>query len=436
MAQILVRLGPVVGDQRVLGVGRRRVLQAVYPDVLHPTEGTIVMLEGPSQPWSTAQRGLRVREVPEACVSLAVASGRPATRWARLPRASTAVVIDPDGWAAELVVGGPADAFTYLLNYAGWRLTDFPNRHIEVQEYSSSTGTLWVVLSEAVPRPDHDPRPFPPWEGPEWEPPPPVVPAPEPVRVHLSLSFVEVEFFDGGILFDHDGQSVSWADETCREVLNHLREELHQELPEGVQVEGAGQTDGSIIWDVRGLQGLHGRFRLRRFERLATAQRQRPTWLPAVTVLQRDDELEPDDLADLLDIPALGLDSRGDALRRLFRRRDRGVHVQVLWGRSLLLPFLAQDGGVRWWAWETAEDGNATYLFRPVDEHAFERLKEWTSGLARRYELLEGAELRAELGYVTKVIHHNGEDDPLGRWWAALCGRVGLPAEREDGEVW
>lgn len=106
-----------------------------------------------------------------------------------------------------------------------------------------------------------------------------------------------------------------------------------------------------------------------------------------------------------------------------------GARVSIAPWRALVIPLRAHDGGPRWYAWETVEDDHATYLFRPRDDDARDRMLAWTQAPgARRGELLRDEALQAELGYVRRVMHRDGGGRPLGTWWPRLCRAVGIPS--------
>jgi hypothetical protein len=126
-----------------------------------------------------------------------------------------------------------------------------------------------------------------------------------------------------------------------------------------------------------------------------------------------------DKFQELCSLEAFGMSSRAWALRELYGIRDKDRTTGILPGKALLFPVRATDGGPDWLVWETFVDDRATYVFRPEDEGAESRLRDWLSADGRRKVLLGSDELQREVGYVRRVFHRH-ED-----WWRRVCAVLG-----------
>ncbi len=321
----------------------------------------------------------------------------------------------------------------FILNYAGWRISDFPPDAAEVLICDTDIGAVWIVTPQTVTVPAAEGPPVParstftapaypsfPATGGHRLPPPP---SPLPLPFSRHLRFVDLEFAEGAVSFALDHRRAALPSEQSREVYNPVRDLLDEELPAGVRLVGEEHPDGSVTGEVRGLERLAEVFEralFRQFVRQSCAARD---WLDAEKLAAErpggGGRRDPD---GLIDIPEFGLGKRAEAFHRLFAHRDREERVSILPGRALVVPLPALDGGHRWYAWETMEDDHATYLFRPADPDARDRMLAWTQMPgAKRRDLLDDKNLQAELGYARRVMHHDGGEQQLGRWWAHLC---------------
>ncbi len=118
----------------------------------------------------------------------------------------------------------------------------------------------------------------------------------------------------------------------------------------------------------------------------------------------------------------------GHAFRLLYGARHAAEPVRILPGHGFVVPLDGVDGGPRWYAWETVDTKNATYLFRPADEVALRKMLAWTALLgAKRMEMIGNPTERADLGFVCRLFHRAG-DGHLERWWATVQRTIGHTA--------
>ncbi len=89
----------------------------------------------------------------------------------------------------------------------------------------------------------------------------------------------------------------------------------------------------------------------------------------------------------------------------------------------MLLPVDAADGGPPWLVWEMLVQNRATYLFKPSEDQRAQRLA-WLADPDRRWlDIIQQRSLRAEPGFVKRVLHRDG-DRVLERWWRELRGAL------------
>lgn len=463
MSFLLARLGPVTGPgEREVIARKKQESQAVSPELLAVPEGAIVLLRGAAPPWATGTRVLLAPwpGIPDVATIWSARAGRRRERLGPALSSRGNWVIDHRGVACEVGHGRADGHPVVVLNYAGWRLGDFPDEPVDVVECRTEGGLVWIVTPEAVPAPAPEPVPSlatgdlsaarlptaelthnaapsfgrsPPPSAPA-HPTPAHLPAPPPTPTPFTfrLRFIDLVFSDGAVSFAVGPERVVLACDSAREVHNDLRDVLDEELPGGVTVVGAVHPGGTITCEARGLDRLADLFEralFKQFVRQSVAARE---WLDAEELASRrpggGGRREP---SDLLGIDAFGFGPRADAFRRLFAHRDRSERVRMLPGRAMVIPLPPSDGGARWYAWETVKDDHATYLFRPPDTGALHRMLAWTQrpGASRR-ELLADRDLQAELGFVRRVMHRAAEGEQLGRWWARLCAAIGFRADR------
>ncbi len=455
MPFLLARLGPATGPGEREVIARKvREPQPVGPDLLALSVGDVVLLEGTSPPWARGSRVVLTRwpdRLPDVEAIWATRAGRRREVLGPLVPTRGHWVLDDRGVACEVGRGRTDGPVAVVLNYAGWRMGDFLNEPVDVEVCPTEAGMVWIVTPQAVPTPLADtptpPRRMPPaavavdlssWPGGGYSEgavnsgSQPVVysryelPAATPFS--KTLKFVDLDFTDGAVSFDVDDRRVVLVSDPAREVYNNLRDILDEELGGGVRAVGEVHPDGSATGEVRGLERLAQVFERAMFKQFVRQSVAAMTWLDAGDLASRRPGGRGDrDPADLLDIDAFGFGPRADAFRRLFAHRDHTERVSVLPARALVIPLPACDGGPRWYAWETVEDGRATYLFRPADVGTRDRMLTWTQAPgSKRRELLDDKELQAELGFVRSVAHHDEGDEQLGRWWARLCAAIGL----------
>ncbi len=456
MPALLARLGPVTAPgEREVHARRHRESQAVPGEVLRMADGDVALLTGTGPPWQGGGRVVVTRwpeSLPEVEAIWAARTGRSREVIEPLMSSRGNWTLDNRGVPCEIGFARTGASVSFVLNYAGWRIGDFPSDPIEVIVCSTAAGVVWIVTPEAVPEPAAEialepraqPGPWGTWTTapynvsvpalpspptrvrPPQSPPPP----PPPPPFDLALRFVDLDFADGAVTFRLRGRAVTVAHALSRDIYNAVRERFDEEMPEGVQVEGSVGPDGTVEATVHGLGALAARFERVQFQQFVRDSCTAPTWLDAGDLARRRPggvgRPEPD---DLLDIPEFGLDRRAEAFRRLFARRTVGERVNLLPGRAVIVPLPATDGGPAWFAWETVTDDHATYLFRPPDDVTRDRMLAWTQDpTSRRRELLDDEPLQSELGYVRRVLHLDEGDDPLGSWWRRLCAATGMVA--------
>jgi hypothetical protein len=446
MPFLLARLGPVLDpDTREVLVRGQVERQAVGPQVRKLREGAVVLLCGTKPPWLDAHTA-----------SLSTwPTGLPGVQalWSTHRTGVLHVTVDPEcgsrgvwvlderGKPCELGFGRSGGPMAFVLNYAGWRISDFPEGPTEVVVCTTALGTVWIVTPTAVPQPgDGRPSSYPaataarfPVALSERSPDEPAarsasepasIAPPLPVtRFGLHLRFQDIQFADGGVTVPVHGHAIFVATDQARHVYQEVRELFDEVLPQGVEVVGTLRGGQPEVTELRGLDAMAALFDTvehRAFVRRSCAAE---SWLDAHELAAHGSGGRRDP-ARLLDIPEFGFDRRADAFRRLIAIRDPEARVSVLPGRAMVIPLAASDGGAPWYAWETVIDDHATYIFRPTTDEARDAVLAWTRQPSRQ-ELLGDKALQAELAFVRRVRHLDGGDDALGSWWAGVCRVVG-----------
>lgn len=286
MAHLLARLGENVGD------GRRCIhyrggdhVDAVAQSVAAAADGSVVLVEGQGPPWDRPVR-VDLRSWPGDLPA-------PEELWSRRQATETADLIhevviagqwvgDPRGVPCEL---GRTRAGLIVLNYAGWRLLDFPPGPIAVIPCRAAERVVWVVPPSSVPAPredrdDDDLGLLPPVvltaptpashrvSTPAWvfTPPtqtrlaafrpgrqPPTRPRRAPRDVRARVPFRDLTFEDRSVWVHLNGRKYRVAAPSSRSVYNALRSGLDQERPDGVEVNGTLYDGGHYEFDVVGL---------------------------------------------------------------------------------------------------------------------------------------------------------------------------------------
>jgi len=253
-------------------------------------------------------------------------------------------------------------------------------------------------------------------------------PSPEPDSpFRQARRWVDLEFSDGSVATLVGNRRAVVQTALARSVYQAILPELQERLPDGVIVHGLFEARGAITARIDGLEALADIFAAVQYERFIRKVSQSDEWQDADEVLAARPGSSGDPV-DLLSVPELGFDKRPEAFRRLFASRDPAELIRFVSRRSIVVPLPSADGGPRWYAWETVEDGHATYLFRPASQQALDDMLAWTQAPeSKRSDLLRPSALQAQLAYVRRVLHHDDDEHRLGRWWSQLCAVVGLP---------
>lgn len=332
---------------------------------------------------------------------------------------------DAEGRACEL---GTHQSDEYglvgIVNYAGWRLEDLAGIQVDIFVSKVREGIYYYIIpARSIPAEWGTSRP----DRRHIAPSPALHPRAREID-HL-FAIDEIEFLDQRLRFAVPGAPrIEVIEGRARREFDAIKRDLREHVPEGIHVVGRVWPDGRQEIDVQGLEVLDRIFKRARrvvYLRDITAVRR---WVTAEDVAR---ELEGQgQLDDVLDVPELGFDRRKAAFARLFRLRDERHHVKMQPNRAMLIPVRAEDGGPAWWVWELVEDDNATYLFRPSSAETERHLFEWLGQEElRRRDLLRGKELQEAIGFVARVIHHDGAE-ALELWWRELCSRLGRGSEK------
>lgn len=415
MAFLLAKLGRVVGDRRREIFARgKTTAQEVGAPVLALPDDSIVLLEGTGPPWL---RAALVKPSPwpsdlGAFEDLVERKRQPmkidVSRWLAV---HGQWLLDPTGRPVEQ--GHTHVAATTILNYAGWRLGDFPDGEIEVVASTAPRGSVLIVPPRSVPKPGGA---EPVGRRPEPEPRATAPRRPrqaQPLHFEERFRFAQLEFADGAISFSVHGRKVTVQHNKALALYQDVRKELDAEQPGGVSAKGELLPDGTSTATITGIDSLDrlfARVQQGQFVRKSLASQdwleaeELARWMPAGT-----GDADP---AALIDVEEFGLKKRAEAFRRLFAHRDRSIRVAMLPGRAVIIPMAAQDGGHRSYAWEVVTNDYATYIFRPKDNATVRRLRDWTRDPGhRRRELLGDKDLQRELGFQDRVIHDANEHD-------------------------
>ncbi len=411
--------------------------QAVHEpaDLRAAKEGSLVLLRGTSPPWSGLAK-VHTRSFPAELPTVhelwRANAGHRREDLGRLTSHGE-YVLDDRGRPCEVGRTSWLSGPIVILNYAGWRLEDFPRERITILLSRVQPSTqVWIVPPASVTEPRQDSPPPGPPPGMYVGPPPtrggsrrartrgPVNASGRPGWSTTRRGFAELEFGDGYVAVEVDGTRVTVATELAHELYQEVRVDLAEELPAGVVLHLQRGPGGEVSAEIEGLEPLREvfeRLRYRRFVRAATSTER---WMDADDLAER----LPGGRADLLSVDEFGLGRRAEAFRRLFAARDRSERTRILPGRAVLVPLPASDGGPTWFAWETVAEGLATYLFRPATDDAREAMFAWTQAGELRTDLLGSADLQRQLGFVRRVVHAEGED-ANGRWWLDLSVAIG-----------
>ncbi len=209
-------------------------------------------------------------------------------------------------------------------------------------------------------------------------------------------------------------------------VYDPLKRELAELIGGKVRITGYVYANGSMDLHATGLEKLgsvFGRARVRRFVRQSEVS-------PGVVDVARlRSALSSGGSGeDIWDIEELGLKKRGEAMRRVFGLWNGRDSVLLIQEAGLLVPVDSSDGGPPWLVWERLERNRATYLFKPNAEQRGQLIP-WLSDPDSRWSVLRDQPgLRAEIGFVDRVFHFDG-DEVLESWWKSLLEAVGGPGE-------
>lgn len=455
MSFLLAKLGPVVepGHRRVSVRGGESV--ASVPDSLpRLRDGDLVLLDGDGPPWTVTHQVTRApwpAQLPQDVDTMRRARRAPVTAVLGGILSSTGTwTIDPEGRPCEVGFGRSGGPVFAIVNYSGWKLSDLERGAAEIVPCFVDGHELWIVTAKAVsappvPAPTPIPRsPSPPPvyvsgyggfgsrpaapEAPPaplpWQPPPPPAEVPFDLRLH----FGDLEFLDGSVQFRVREQVLTVETDLAHEVYNDVREDLDNDLPEGVRAVGTLHRDGDARCELRGLERLATIFRRVKRARFIRGALDAPGWLDAEDLATKNPDGGGGDPSAVLDIPEFNFERRAEAFRRMFQARAPGEPVRVLPGRAVVVALVAADGGPPWFAWEKTTGDYATYLFRPSDHGQRDRMLAWTEDREnRRRDLLADKALRAELGFVVRVMHRDARGDELAGWWRRLSRAIGGP---------
>lgn len=461
MPHLLARLGPhVETGRRVIFARAEERKEEVQGEAAALRDGTVALLEGVGPPWRAA-REVILRPWPRGLpgiLSIKKANGRHLRLEVGPPLSSHGVYcLDERDHPCEVATGRPDAPFRFLINYAGWRLSDVPAGNALVLIFELPDGPVAVLPPRSVPRPAVEraqcqtiatPAPIatpPPsvghvriavprrWELPHPKlPPPPQLPAPpHDVWVSKRFRWTEVDFDDGILTIEIDDQPVSIKVDDARAIYQDIRTELDQEIPEGIVVRGRLRGRELLEPEVEGTSRLEAIFERVRRQRVIDAARLSEEWLDAhdlcTSLTAHEGPYPSEDLEPLFSIEGLGQGKRAEAFRLLFRHRDRSQRVYILPARAALVPLPSADNGPCWYAWEVVKENNATWLFRPASRDTLERVLNRTQdpGLSRA-RLLQDRGLAAELDFRGRVLHRDDDLRALGRWWHDLCQMVSL----------
>ncbi len=468
MAFMLARLDEMVttSERRVWFRGRAHQGEVSGTAASRPS-GTAVFLESDSPPWVNATPAI-ISPWPDNLGTVQQLQSLPhRVRAVRDIQAELTVwgttTVDDRGVPCEVGTGRAKGSVFIVLNYAGWSIGALGHSTYQVLEYDCDGKTIWVlppttnISTDAATASAVQVLPpqrlaatayqqtllpvatshgigFHP-DGSTTRPSvltgapvPAPLPLPEPPRlVNRRIKFTDVGFADRTVSVEFDGApvvaSVSWS----RAVFNEIRSSFDAEFPEGVHIRGRILPDGSRDLALVGLDAAGRNFRELWYKATVRRSRRERRWLDADAVAKERPGAGMDDEAlDLFDIEEFALQSRKDGFRLLYGLRSRDEPVRILPGHGFVVPIQTKDGVSVWYAWETVDTKNATYLFRPADEVSLGKLLAWTARQgATRMELIGNPAKRAGLGFVCRIFHWAGEDH-LERWWAEILNTIGL----------
>lgn len=428
MTHLLAKLGPVVDARHrvVFARGREQAVE-VGEQVLGLPDGAVVVLHGTAPPWPRADQ-IAPRPWPAELGPFdALRANRQGTEDIDLQDVlflHGANHLDPRGVPFEF---GRARENRTVLNYAGWRLGDFPNGRIRVIVSSGANGTVLIVPPASVPAPRPGP---PPQDRPAPPPMPRLIPRPAPRRAapipfDIPLRFTDLHFADGALSFLVHGRRVTVRHAPARAIHHAVRGHLDAEQPAGLRATGALLPDGTSTATLTGLDSLVRLFTELQQQTFVHRSVASSDWQEAEALAQAmPSGAGTCDPAALIAVKEFRLHKRAEAFRRLFAHRDRSARVLILPGRAVIIPLAT--AGARLYAWETVTSDFATYFFQPGDAAAVRRMLDWTRDPEhRRRHLLGDRELQQELGFVARVIHR-GDASDLAEWWQSVCGVAGL----------
>ncbi len=453
MSFLLAKLGPVVepGLRQVSVRGGESV--ASVPDSLpRLQQGDLVLIDGAGPPWRVAHTVTHTpwpAQLPDDVDTMRRARRAPVTAMLGGILSSTGTwTVDPEGRPCEVGFGRSGGPVFAIINYSGWKLSDLERGAAEIVPCSVGGHELWIVTAKAVsapPAPEPTPIPRAPPAAPvyasghggfgfrpaapeappaplPWQPPPPPVEVPFDLRLH----FRDLTFQDGSVQFRFREQVLTVETDLAREVYNDVRQDLDNELPEGVRAVGTLHRDGSARCELRGLEKLATIFHRVKRARFIRAALDATGWLDAEDLAAKNPAGAGGGPSAVLDIPEFNFERRAEAFRRMFTARAPGEPVRVLPGRAVVVALVAADGGRPWFAWEKTTGDYATYLFRPSDDEQRDRMLAWTEDReSRRRDLLADKALRRELGFVVRVMHRDARGDELAGWWRRLSRAIG-----------
>lgn len=438
MTYLLARLGRLVdtSHREVFYRGALHV-DEVSDDVASLAEDELVLLSGFVPPWRYAAL-VRPLPWPDIEHPRALWQARERPLEVELDRALAsygAWHVDPRGVPCEIGIGRQSSDVSLVLNYAGWRIADFPSTPIRIWQVRSRRGVLWIVPPESVPLNEDrqgdgtlavtdfvpaSQRTF-------RRPVAPPSPAP-PTELDRKVRFRAMRFHDGCVAL-HLEQRYMVNFEASREIYNAVRPDLDAERPEGLRV--VGKVWGKKHCELE-IPELASVFRRLEYDAYVAEALQSQRWLDGEQLARaRPGAEERGELDWLLDVPSFGLQDRVESFRLLFSIRDREQSVLILPGRDVLIPVTDRQSGRCWFVWEKVEPNHATYVFHPTDEEEKERMLAWIAEPSenKRSSLLASEDLKAALGYKRRVIHTGAGRDVV-RWWREVLQAL----EREDSD--
>ena len=483
MGYLLARLDELTdgGKRRVWFRGKSHE-GMVSGDAATLPAGTVVFLESECPPWNRARKA-RLEPWPRQIVSIQHLRALPHQRISVTDIPGQLIsygpsTLDDRNYPCSVGLGRDGGAVQLVLNYSGWPISDLGRVEYDVLSYNYDGYVVWVlphtltILAKSESQADKENKPWPPQRGllaelyqivPEHSAPAGALPAvapssslanlvgaagsPAPIAptsgyvrsnfvatvqpprtINVRRNFAQATFADGSASLVFEGATVVAGAGWAKEVFNEIRPALDAEFPKGLRIHGKIYHDGRRDLAIDGLDAAGVNFRQLWYRATVRRSRRAPGWRNADELArERPGSAPNDDAIGLFDIEEFALQSRKEAFRHLYDSRLTSEPVRILPKHGFVVALVtpATTGGT-WYAWETVDSKNATYLFRPQGPEAVTGMLAWTAVLGvKRMDMLEDPVQRAALGFMRRVIHRPGETH-LKRWWAEVCGVVGI----------